>query len=327
MGNTNVRNRFSIVPKHLPAIIGAMISISCFPLGMHLMGQEMLRPLEISPSDSTRMSTLGFERFLNTYIWNGGVQFRKTGSLWDLEIDQRVRSRYIKTSEVSIQDEYAGSILARFHLSELWNCQFQNSSDVVADSRVIDLGRMAQHQFLGGLRFGNDTSVSAAAWGGYEFYSQEDEQDRGFTYRIDVTARRIKIEEFLTSFQSSWDRSLLGRRSPNSGGVSVALYRDFGRGVDDSLTFNYAVQRREFYASLNEVDRIALGVQHDIFRRDASTYEVGNQLRYDVSKDISLLVTGGMSNRLIPSRLYSIPGFRSCSSTGICGCGGWFLNG
>ncbi len=245
------------------------------------------------------MSSLGFERFLNTYIWNGGLQFRKSGLLWDFDIDQRVRSRYIKTNEVSIQDEYAGSIMARLHLSERWGFQIQNSSDVVSDSRAIDLGRTSQHQVLGGLHYGDDTSISATASGGYEFDSQEDEKDHGFTYMTDFSARRVKIEEFLASFRGSWNQSLLGRRSPNSGGISVSLYRDFGNGVDDSLAFQYAVQRREFYTSLNAIDQAALGVQHDIFRRDANTFEASNRLRYDVSQSLSLLITGGLSNQLI----------------------------
>ncbi len=295
----NVRLRSLNVPGQLRKILSTLIGFSCLPLGTVLVGQEILRPSEITPSDSVRTSSLGFERFLNTYIWNGGLQFRKSGLLWDIDIDQRVRSRYIKTSEVSIQDEYAGSMMARLHLSERWGFQFQNSSDVVSDSRAIDLGRTSQHQILGGLHFGDDTSTSATACGGYEFYSQEDEKDHGFSYMADFSARHVKIEEFLASFRGSWNQSFLGRRSPNSGGISVFLNRDFGNGVDDSLSFQYAVQRREFYTSLNTVDQAALGVQHDIFRRDANTFEASNQLRYDVSKNLSLLITGGLSNQLI----------------------------
>jgi hypothetical protein len=302
-----------IVPGHLRKILGTLLGVLCLPLGASLMSQGILRPSEISPSDSVRMSSLGFERFLNTYIWNGGFQFQITGSLWDIDIDQKVRSRYIKTNEVSIEDEYTGAIMARLHLSERWNLQVQNSSDVVADSRVIDLGRMSQHQVLGGLQFGDDTSISAIAGGGYEFYSQEDEQDHGFTYRADVNAQRVRIEEFLASFRASWNQSLLGRRSPNSGGVSILLYRDFGHGVGDSLAFDYTVQRREFYTSLNAVDQTALGVQHDIFRRDASAFEATNQLRYDVGKNISLLVIGGMSNQLI-DRGYALKNYADPSS-------------
>lgn len=277
------------------------------------MGQGILRPAEVAPSDSVRTSTLEFERFLNTYIWNGGFQWHQIGPVWDFELDQKVRSRYIRTSEVSIQDEYAGSIVARSHIAEQWDLQLHNSSNVVADSRIIDLGRMSQHRLLGGLRFGKDTLFSASACGGYEFDSQEDERDRGFTYAINFNARRFKIEEFVASFRSSWDQSLLGRRSPNSGGISLVLFRDFGNDVDDSLTFDYRLQRREFYTSLNATDQMAMGVQHDVFRRDASTLEAGDQLRYYVSRKLSFSISGGMSNQLI-DRGYALKNYDDPSS-------------
>lgn len=280
-------------------IRGIILIITCSLLKTNLFSQDILRPPSIPLSDNLQISTLSFDRFLNTDIWDGILQLQRGGAVWNLHLNQLVRSRFIKTDVVSIQDEYRGSLGIQSQLSEHWGFQIHNSSNVVADSRIIDLGKMSQHEFLSGVRYVKDSSLSTSACGGYALYSQENERDNGFTYLVDFAAQRLKIEEFIASVHSTWDKSFMGRRSPHDGRISCTLLRDFGNDVNDSLTFDYSVQKREFYTSLNQTDQAVLGIQHDIFNRTASVYEIKNQLRYNVGKDLSFIFTGGMSNELI----------------------------
>ena len=233
---------------------------------------------------------------MNTFIWNGNFQKEIHGNEWDAEFYQHIRSRYIKTDKIAIQDEYQGIISLRTRLSERWSLQLNNTSNVVADNRVIDLGRMAQHQVLAGFEYMPFSMSSVQALVGYELNSQENERDRGFSYKLGFDSRNIQLEEFDVSLQSSWNQSFLGRRSPRTGGMHFQFLRDFGGGVEDSLIIDYGVQRREFYSSLSLAGQQMLGVQHNIFQRDARVLEVANQIKYHLNQDFSLNVVGGISN-------------------------------
>jgi hypothetical protein len=261
--------------------------------------QEIIHPSPLPFADSLQLSSLSFTRVLNTYVWSGDFQKVMHGQIWNAEVHQHIRSRLVKSSQIAIQDEYQGFISLRARLSEEWNLQLKNVSNVLADNRVIDLGRMAQHQVLAGFEYLPTQSVKGEVSGGYELNSQEDEGDQGFAYMLGFDARRVKLDEFDASLQSSWNQSFLGRRTPRTGDVKLILLRDFGGGVSDSLAINYGTQKSEFYTGLSSSYQKSLGVQHNIFHRDAGVFEIMNQTKYNLDRSFSLNTSFGLSNRLI----------------------------
>jgi hypothetical protein len=261
--------------------------------------QELFRPFSSPAADSVDYSSIGFDRVLNTFVWSGDFKKEIYGQYWNIDLHQRIRSRLIKTNQTAIQDEYQGIVAMRARLIEDWNVQIKDSSNVLADNRAIDLGRMAQHQILAGVEYLPNGHVAGEALGGYELNSQEEENDHGFAYELGFHARHIELEEFIASLQSSWNQSFLGRRSPNTGDIKLTLLRDFGAGIDDSLTVNYSTQRRQFYTSIDSSSQLDLGVPHNIFQRDANVLEISNQTKYNLDRSFSLLVTFGVTNQLI----------------------------
>jgi hypothetical protein len=261
--------------------------------------QEIFHLATLPPIDSLQYSSLSFSRVLNTYVWSGDFQKGLQGQMWNMEIRQHIRSRFVNSNQVSIQDEYQGLISLQARLSEKWNFQLKNVSNALADNRVIDLGKMAQHQILAGFEYLPTERIISKAFAGYELNSQMEESDKGFAYALGFDAYRIKLDEFDASLSSSWDQSFLGSRSPQTGVLKLILVRDFGGGINDSLSLNYSTQRREFYTGFSLSDQTLYGANHNIFRRDASAYEITNQTKYDIDQKISLNVSFGLSNRLI----------------------------
>jgi hypothetical protein len=275
------------------------IGFECLFFCKPLEAQDVIRSSSLPTLDSLRLSSLSFTRMLNTYVWSGDFQKEFHVQIWSAEIQQHVRSRLVKSNQIAIQDEYQGFISLNARLSDEWNLQLKNVSNVLANNRVIDLGRMAQHKFLAGFEYLPMESVRGSAAGGYELNSQEDEDDRGFVYNLGFDAKRIKLDEFYASIQSSWNQSFLGRRTPRTGDAKLILLRDFGDGVSDSLAINYGTQRSEFYTGLSSSSQNSLGVQHNIFHRDADVFEVVNQTKYGIGRSFAMNATFGLSNRSI----------------------------
>ncbi|MGA3286925.1 MAG: hypothetical protein ABSD46_05845 [Bacteroidota bacterium] len=261
--------------------------------------QEIIHPSPLPFADSLQLSSLSFTRVLNTYVWSGDFQKEMHGQIWNAEVHQHIRSRLVKSSQIAIQDEYQGFISLNARLSEEWNLQLKNISNVLADNRVIDLGRMAQHQVLAGFEYLPTKSVKGEVSGGYELNSQEEESDHGFAYALGLDAHRVKLDEFDASLQSSWNQSFLGRRTPRTGDAKLILLRDFGGGVSDSLAINYSTQRSEYYTGLSSSFQKSLGVQHNIFSRDADVFEIMNQTKYGLDRNFFLNTSFGLLNRFI----------------------------
>ena len=110
--------------------------------------QEIIQPSPLRTADSLQLSSLSFSRVLNTYVWSGEFRKELHDQIWNAEVRQHVRSRLVKSSQIAIQDDYQGSISLSARLSSEWSLQLKNVSNALADNRVIDLGRMAQHRVL-----------------------------------------------------------------------------------------------------------------------------------------------------------------------------------
>jgi len=261
--------------------------------------QEIIHPSPLPSADSLQLSSISFTRLLNTYMWSGDLQKKMYGQIWNAEVHQQVRSRLVKSDQNAIQDEYKGFISLNARISEEWNLQLKNVSNVLADNRVLDLGRMAQHQILAGFEYIPIGNVKSEVSGGYELNSQEDERDHGFAYALGFDARRVKLDEFDASLQSSWTQSFLGRRNPRTGDVNLILLRDFGGGVSDSLAINYSTQKSEYYTGLSSSYQRLLSVYHNIFSRDASVFEIMDQIKYNLDRSFTLNTSFGLSNRFI----------------------------
>ncbi|RPI04239.1 MAG: hypothetical protein EHM64_10580 [Ignavibacteriae bacterium] len=292
-------NSSSMILRRNPWTVFYPFLLGLFVLRPQAVGQDMHRPFSVSDVDSLKTSSISFDRVLNTYLWIGDFNKELAGPQWDVELHQKIRSRLIKTNLSAIQDEYQGVIALRARILEDWNLRIKNSSNVLADNRSIDLGRLAQHQVLAGFEFLPAGNIAAEALGGYELNTQEEENDRGPAYALGFNARRLKLEDFAASLRSSWNQSFLGRRSPHTGEFVLTLIRDFGSGVDDSLAVNYSAQRRQFYTAIDSSARFSLGVPHNILQRDASVLEISNQMKYSLDNNFSLVVSIGISNNLI----------------------------
>jgi hypothetical protein len=268
-----------------------------------LLAQEALHPSVVGLRDSLRVSSLGFDRVLNTFLWNGTMFYDRRFNDVDVAFRQFLRSRLIRTDQRSVQDEYGDSLNLGVPLGERWQARLQQSSAVISDNRAIDLTKLAQHQVLVGVRAHPAPRVTFGLLGGYEIDAQQDERDEGFAYRATIGAEDLRLEEFRGAIRGGWAQSLLTRRRPASGNLDVALVREFGSDAKNTILVSYDMLRREFYTAAGPDVQQAYQTSSNIFRRDASTFEVSEQLDYRSSEKLRLIFRGGLLNRTIDRAL------------------------
>jgi hypothetical protein len=290
------------------------VSAVAFLVAPHSNGQEQRRPAMAGVPDTLRVSSLGFERVLNTFIWNGTMFYDRKFNGIELAFRQFLRSRLIRTDQRSVQDEYGDSLTLGVPFLDQWQVGLQQSSSVVSDNRAIDLTKLAQHQVLAGVRLHPSPRVVLGLFGGYEIDAQQDERDEGFAYRAEMGAEDIQLEAFRGSLRGRWTQSLLTRRRPAAGNLDVALVREFGPEAKNTILISYDRLRREFYTSAGPDVQKLYQVSNNIFRRDASTFEVSEELQVRSSDQLQLFFRGGLLNRTIDRKL-SYKAFTAGSNT------------
>ena len=257
------------------------------------------QPLRTTPKQMTSDTvTLGFERVLNTFMWNGGLGVGVADSDNSLNLHQTLRSKLIRSNPVASQGEYDGYIGYRRKITNDWDIVATTSSLVVSDNQSIDLGRLAQHKGLLGLGYGSG-SWNFGVLGGYEVDAQESEHDQGPAFDASLGTSSLHVQELEATFQTDWTKSFLGRRTPEQQNAALSLKRDFGGGDSDSLVLHYSGQRREFYTTADPGVQSLYSINHNIFRRDAASYDVSNQLTYHMGQSTAIAVRGTVQNRTI----------------------------
>jgi len=263
------------------------------------LAQEAIRQPLVRSLDSLRASSLSFDRVLNTFTWNGTISLAQEVGGVAVNFRQGLRSRLIRTEQRSIQDEYLDTLEINTAVGEGWRLRAQQVSSVLSDNRAIDLTKLAQHQGFVGFRFSPSTNLQFGALGGYEYDSQQEEEDEGFSYMAEMEGREIRLEEFSGSFKSRWGQALLSRRRPGAGSLNLVVRREFGAEARNTISFSYERQRREFFTPADaEVQRV-FQTKSNIFRRDMESFEVSDSLAYEPSNKFRIALLGGVANRLI----------------------------
>jgi hypothetical protein len=249
--------------------------------------------------DSTRLSMVGFDRTLDTYVWTGLLRYSLASDCINLQLNQNYRSRLIRSTSTSITDEYTETLQLRMPVAPEWEAVLQNASTIYSDNQGLDLGNLIQDQLLGGLQMHPDTQVTIKALAGIEFNTQFQEHDKGFRYAGQLVADHIALEEFTASLDADWSHSSLGRRSLYDGSAKSSLVRDFGGGVSDSVTVSYLVQQREFYTTMDSTLLTLYDQRSNIFKRLITTASVSNALQYAVWENARFSCIAGLSEQWI----------------------------
>jgi len=261
--------------------------------------QEALRPSLVRFEDSLRVSSLGFDRVLNTFTWNGTLFLDREFNGIEFKLRQMLRSRLIRTDPLSIQDEYDDSLKIAAPISGPWKGIAQQVSSIVSDNRAIDLTKLAQHQFLVGVQVSPHPRLMFEGMAGYEIDDQQDERDEGFAYQATADASDVRLEEFRGTLHGRWAQSLLTRRRPSSAALDISLLREFGAEARNLIQISYDRLRREFYTAADPDVQHVYQIANNIFRRDAATFEVSEQLDYRPSDQMQFVFRGGLLNRTI----------------------------
>ncbi len=138
---------------------------------------------------------------------------------------------------------------------------------------------------------------------GYEIDDQQAERDEGFAYQALADANDVQLDEFRGSLHGHWAQSLLTRRRPESAAADVSLIREFGAEARNTILISYDYLRREFYTAADPDVQRVYQVADNIFRRDAGTFEVSEQLDYRPSSQMQFVFRGGLSNCTIDRSL------------------------
>lgn len=275
--------------------------------GLHAQTPELLS------ADSLRFSTLQFNHTLQTFLWNGILAYRRELSGIDVDFRQTARSRLIRGTKNAIQDEIGSNLAVSSSLSRQWGIVGLASSSTLSDNQQIGLGNLSRHRVLSGPEYRIQENVDLGAMAGYEWASQEQARDEGFSYLGRLRIENLPVEEFSLALRAGLERSLMNPRTIQADSVSVWLRREFSKSSTNRLSFFLTRQQREFYLTADSDIQKDFQTDFNIFQRKASEMGIADTLEV-ILPTSALTLSGGILSRTI-DRNYRYKSFSNPANT------------
>ena len=253
---------------------------------------------ELSPADSLVFSSLQFNRTLQTFLWNGILSYRSQLSDINVDFRQTARSRLIRGAKNAIQDELGSNLAVKSSLSPNWGIAGLVSSSTLSDNQQIGLGNLSRHRILSGPEYKIRDNVNLGMMAGYEWDSQEQARDRGFSYLGTLRIEDLPMEEFALALRAGMERSMLHPRTIQADSISVGLRREFSETSLNRLSLVLTRQQREFYLTADPDVQRDFQTQYNVFQRKASEFGIADTLEVTLPTS-ALILSGGILSRTI----------------------------
>lgn len=231
-------------------------------------------------ADTSASLSLGFDRSLETFLWTERFRLDRPLGGIGFDVDQNFRSRLIKTGRNAIQDEFGLRLTAWAPLTENWDLKAAATSSVLSDNTQLDLGNRSEHQILAGPRVRVTPMIEFGAMGGYEFSGQQGIHDRGFSALLELQAPSFRLDEFDIAALGRVGRSWLSPRTIEADSAMISIVRAFSESANNSVSFSYVGQLREFYARADPGIQEDFQVSANIFRRASKEFGIADTLTY-----------------------------------------------
>jgi hypothetical protein len=282
------------------AVLFFLLSVHPLVNGVRLSAQELpitADSLQLQSSIPFALSS-GFERNINTFLWDFTATSTVQTGRWKLAFNDRFQRTLIKTGGESIKDQNSMLIDASYALVDNMELRSALTSFTFTDDRGLGLNDLTTTKALGGFSWTLFDHVQLTPLAGYSIDNQQGIRDEGFAYTAQLLLNGLRIgqtdargELFLSAehispryqYEHRGGAELSARIGDNSLNIAQVTYRE---------------TRREFYQTPDEMHLGTIPSQLIESRRE-QTIGVRDVLRYSIVRSLSLLATMDLSQRNI----------------------------
>jgi hypothetical protein len=280
-----------------PLIVSGLL---LYALSAH--AQESSGTARTSSEDSVRnagpgLISLGFERNVNTYLWDlrGAYGFEKNS--WRVAADERFQRTLIRTDRSTIKDEQSLRIDADRWLTPAFALTASFSSFIFSDNRALGLTDLSSNSALAGVRWKALPVLDVVPMAGVRFDNQQGIEDRGFMYTGSASLHDLVFGRTVAQGELFASAEYIDPRFQSEQRGSADLLASFGEASINHTQLLLRNVRREFYLAYDSTLEAQTGIGHPIESRDERIVTLSNTLRYQLLRPLELIATVDVSQR------------------------------
>lgn len=254
---------------------------------------------------SANLVSIGLDKNLSTYLWNGRFIFRESFGPLSLWINENYNSAVIESPTKTIRDDHRFDARAVRRIFDGVSATLRVNSFILSDDQKTtdgarpSLNRASSHSFYGGAEAEVLNGVFIEPLLGIRYDNQIGISDRGPSILFGAWSPGLGFGGYATRFDARFQQDMLEPRTLERHGVFLGIGKTFAEGSRDSLQLNYSLNQRDFYFAADTTTTNLFGISHNIERRIESVLSASNLLEYAVDERLSFALQGSLVSRTI----------------------------
>jgi hypothetical protein len=243
------------------------------------------------------MISLGFERNVNTFLWDFGGNYRFEKGPWQLTADERFQRTLIRTERSMVKDEQSFRFDAARDLSDALAVTASFSSFIFSDNRALGLNDLSTNKALAGLRWRPLGVLEVSPMAGLSVDNQQGIEDIGLMYAGRATLRDLFVGRTMAQAELYASAEYIDPRFQSEQRGSADLLASFDSESLNHTQLTIRNVRREFYLAYDSTLEAQTGIGHPVESRDERIVTLSNTLRYRLLRPLDLVATVDLTQR------------------------------
>jgi hypothetical protein len=248
------------------------------------------------PVSSLNRLFSNFDKQLNTYYLNTGLDLYGSFSKLEYRVNQNYRSTLIQTNQNTVRDEEYLFALGKYKLSNAWKQGIAITSNIVSDDRQLGINQATINQVVTLSELYFIRGLILTPYGGYSDNRQVNEVDRGPIYGLDGKLNYINSVDFDINSALRLENEDISPRKNTIRYLDLLVTNPFNPDVTNYFDARFNESRKDFYISTDSITSQQFDITNNIESRTETAFLLQDRLNYNNFFDLFSLELAGRVN-------------------------------
>ena len=248
------------------------------------------------PISSLNRLSSNFDKQLNTYYLNTGLDLYGSFSKFEYRINQNYRSTLIQTNQNTVRDEEYLFSLGKYKLSSGWKQGIAITSNIVSDDRQLGINQATINQVVTLSELYFIRGLILTPYGGYSDNRQVNEVDRGPIYGLDGKLNYLTSVNFDINSALRLENEDISPRKNTIRYLDLLVTNPFNPNVTNYFNARFNESRKDFYISADSITSQQFDITNNIESRTETAFLLQDRLNYNNFLDLFSLELAGRIN-------------------------------
>lgn len=248
------------------------------------------------PVSSLNRLFSNFDKQLNTYYLNTGLDLYGSIGKFEYKLNQNYRSTLIQSNQNNIRDEEYFYAVGKYKFSSKWKQGIAISSNIVSDDRQLGINEATIIHLMTMSELNLIRNLILTPYGGYADNRQVNEVDTGPIYGLEGKLAYFNNADFDLSSMLRLENEDISPRKNTIRYLDMLVANPFNPDVTNFFSARFNQSRKDFYIFADSVTAQEFNINNNIESRTETVFLLQDRLNYNRLFDIFSLELAGRLN-------------------------------